>query len=118
MLRSGHIDTFARENLPPVDQWPEMLFTLPELRYPDRLNAAAALLDERIAAGDGARPAVVTPSERLTYAQLLDRTDRIAAVLRDDLGCVPGNRVLLRGFNDATMIAAWLAVVKAGGIVV
>ncbi|HET9342219.1 MAG TPA: benzoate-CoA ligase family protein [Candidatus Eremiobacteraceae bacterium] len=118
MTQSAHIDTFARDNLPPRSQWPEMRFDLPELQYPERLNCGVELLDVNVRAKHGGRPAIVTPKESLTYAELLERTDRIAHVIVDELGCVPGSRVLLRGPNDATMVAAWLAVMKAGCIAV
>ena len=118
MSYTAHVDKFARVNLPPHSQWPELRFDLPELRYPERINCASELLDRHVAAGDGGRTAIVTPKERLSYAQLQDRANRIAHVLLGELGCVPGSRVLLRGPNDATMIAAWLAVMKAGCIAV
>ena len=44
--------------------------------------------------------------------------NRIANVLTRDLGLVPGNRVLLRAPNSPMMVAAYLAVIKAGGVVV
>ena len=50
LSRSGHVDPFCRDHLPPDDQWPELLLDLPELGYPDRLNAATALLDDTITA--------------------------------------------------------------------
>jgi 2-aminobenzoate-CoA ligase len=115
---SAHVDTFARDHLPPRDQWPEFLFTLPELQYPETLNSAAELLDATVARGLGERPAIVTPQRRLSYAELLEETNRIAHVLRDELGLVPGNRLLLRGFNNDVMAACWLAAVKAGLVVV
>ncbi|MFN6953206.1 MAG: AMP-binding protein [Acetobacteraceae bacterium] len=115
---SAHADTFARDNLPPREQWPVFRFDLPELRYPLRLNAATELLDANIAAGRGDHPAIVTPAETLTYRQLAERVNRIANVLTRELGLVPGNRVLLRSANNAWMVAAYFAVLKAGGIVV
>jgi 2-aminobenzoate-CoA ligase len=115
---TAHIDTFARDHLPPRDQWPEFLFTLPKLHYPAQLNCAAELLDAMVARGHGERTAIVTPQRRFTYEHLLEEANRIAHVLRDDLGVVPGNRVLLRGFNNEVTAACWLAVVKAGAIVV
>jgi 2-aminobenzoate-CoA ligase len=111
-------DTFARDNLPPPELQPEFVFADPRLHYPARLNCAAELLDAMVARGFGERPAILTPNRRLTYAQLLAEANRIARVLRDDLGLVPGNRVLIRGFNDATTAACWFAVLKAGGIAV
>jgi 2-aminobenzoate-CoA ligase len=118
MNPSAHADTFARDHLPPREEWPEFLFALPELQYPQRFNCAAELLDAAVAKGLGVRPAVLTPQRRMTYDELLAEANRIANVLRDDLGLVPGNRVLLRGFNNDVMAACWLAVVKAGCVVV
>src|SRR5712692_6713564 len=113
-----HVDTFARDNLPPREQWPELLFDLPELRYPERLNCATELLDRAIERGWGGRVALRSPDAELTYAQLLEQTNRIARVLAEDMGLAPGNRVLLRGANSPWMAACWLAVTKAGGIAV
>ncbi|MGF0169597.1 AMP-binding protein [Streptomyces sp. Marseille-Q5077] len=113
--RSAHVDTFAREHLPPPDQWPELRLDLPGLDYPDRLNAAAELLvgppDER--------PVFHTPSGGTwTYGTLRARVDRLAHVLTGDLGVVPGNRVLLRGPTTPWLAACWLAVLKAGAVAV
>ena len=113
-------DTFARDHLPPRSQWPELVFERPELQYPPRLNCAAELLDRMVAAGHGERPALWAPVDgrpvACTYRQLLARANRIARALTEDLGLVPGNRVLLRGPNNPMMAACWLGIVKAGGI--
>jgi 2-aminobenzoate-CoA ligase len=118
MIRSAHIDTFARDHLPPHEQWPDFLFKLPELHYPDRLNCVAAFIDDWLAAGHGDRDCLISPTERLSYAGLAEHVDRIANVLTRDLGMVPGNRVLLRGPNSPMMVAAYFAIIKAGGVVV
>ncbi|MGW9136432.1 AMP-binding protein [Streptomyces sp. NPDC055681] len=116
---SGHTDTFARDHLPPAEQWPVLEFTTEELRYPQSLNAATELIDVPTAAFGPDRPALRTPDgEVWTYGELQRRVDQIAQVLTEDLGLVPGNRVLLRSPNNPWTVAAWLAVVKAGGIVV
>ena len=115
---SSHVDGFARDHLPPLDEWPEFLFELPALRYPQRINCAAELVDAALARGWGERTALIGARERLSYAELAARIDRIAHVLRRDLQLVPGNRVLLRGANCPTMAAAILAVFKAGCIAV
>jgi 2-aminobenzoate-CoA ligase len=115
---TAHLDTFARDNLPPRAQWPDFRFELPELKYPERMNCVAELLDRWIAAGWGDRPCLISPVETLTYAQLGERVNRTANVLTRSLGLMPGHRVLLRGPNNPMMVAAYLAVVKAGGIVV
>jgi 2-aminobenzoate-CoA ligase len=118
MIRSAHVDTFARDNLPVREQWPEFLFKLPELNYPDRLNCVSAFVDERVSAGEGSRDCLISPTERWSYADLAERVNRIANVLTRDLGVVPGNRVLLRGPNSPMMVAAYFAVIKAGAVVI
>ena len=115
---TAHLDTFARDNLPPRAQWPDFLFELPELKYPERMNCVVELLDRWIAAGWGERPCLISPAETLSYAQLGELVNRIANVLTRSLGLLPGHRVLLRGPNNPMLVAAYLAVVKAGGIVV
>jgi 2-aminobenzoate-CoA ligase len=91
---------------------------VPELAYPPRLNCAAELLDAAVAAGHGGRTVLHAAGTRWTYRQLLEAANRIAHVLVDDLGVVPGNRVLLRGPNNPMLVACWFAVLKAGGVVV
>jgi 2-aminobenzoate-CoA ligase len=109
-------DNFSRDNLPPHEQWPDLL--LEELNYPEQLNCVTALLDQQILAGNGARPCLRSPVEAWTYTDLHARVNRIANVLTRQLGMIPGNRVLLRAPNTPMMVAAYLAVIKAGGIAV
>ncbi|MFG3027089.1 AMP-binding protein [Streptomyces sp. NPDC048253] len=112
---SAHVDTFARDHLPPPGDWPDLRFDLPELVYPDRVNCAAELLDHT--APD--RPVFHTSSgPSWTYGELRARVDRIAHLLSGALGVVPGNRVLLRGPTTPWLAACWLAVLKAGAIAV
>ncbi|WP_337877718.1 AMP-binding protein [Caldimonas sp.] len=117
--RTSHVDTFARDRLPPPQWQPEFLFELPELQFPDRLNCATELLDRWVAQGQGERLCLQAPGGvRWTYADLQDRANRIAHVLVREMGLVPGNRVLLRAPNNPMMAACWFAVMKAGGIAV
>ncbi|MBX3553312.1 MAG: AMP-binding protein [Pseudolabrys sp.] len=118
MIPSAHQDTFTRDNLPPPSQWPQFLFDLPELHYPDRMNCVTELLDRWIANGRGNHACVISPTEALSYAQFAERVNRIANVLTRDLGLVPGNRVMLRAPNNPMMAACYLAVMKAGGVVI
>ncbi|MEO8135647.1 MAG: benzoate-CoA ligase family protein [Betaproteobacteria bacterium] len=119
MTYTAHVDTFARDHLPPLNEWPELIFTLPELHYPARLNCAVELLDRQVQAGHGAAIAIMGADGTVwSYAELLERVNRITYVLREDLGLLPGNRVLLRGANSPMFAACWLAVVKAGLIAV
>ncbi|MDE2610332.1 MAG: AMP-binding protein [Burkholderiales bacterium] len=122
MHRTGHLDTYARDHLPPADQWPEFLLDNPDVTYPARLNCVVELLDKMVAAGHAERPAIHTVHEgrpvTTTYRELRVLVDRIAHVLIDDLQLVPGNRVLLRGPNNLMMAACWLAIIKAGLVAV
>jgi 2-aminobenzoate-CoA ligase len=115
---SAHLDTFCRDRLPPPDQWPEFRFGLPELNYPDRLNCAAELLDTTAASVGHGRGCLSSPAGTWTYGQTIRQTNQLAQVLTEDFGLRPGNRVLLRGPNNPWLAAAWLAVIKAGGVAV
>jgi len=117
-MKSAHADTFARDNLPPREQWPEFVFQLPELQYPERMNCATVLLDDMVRAGHGNRIAIRAPDGECSYFQLQAQANRMANLLVREMGLRPGNRVLLRGPNNPMMAAAWLAVFKAGGICV
>ena len=121
---SAYPDTFCRDNLPPQAGWPEMVTLLPELAYPERVNCSVELLDATIARYGAERPCLLAPASPTapettwTYGELKDRVDRIAASLTEDLGLVPGNRILLRGPNNPDLVACWFAVLRAGGVVV
>jgi 2-aminobenzoate-CoA ligase len=122
MAITAHVDTFARDHLPPASQWPVFHFDRPEYQYPERSNAAAVLLDGAIDRGWGGRTALRTTAGPgvigCTYAQLAAQVNRIARVLVEDLGLVPGNRVLLRGPNTPMLAAIFLAVLRAGLVAV
>ncbi|HEY3733791.1 MAG TPA: AMP-binding protein [Streptosporangiaceae bacterium] len=115
---SAHTDTFCRDNLPPDGQWPAFSFPLPELRYPDRLNCAAELIDATVQRYGAGRPCLLSASGDWSYGDLLIAANRVARVLTEDFGIVPGNRVLLRGPNAPWLVACWAGVIKAGAVAV
>lgn len=116
---TSHVDTFARDRLPPPEQQPEFLFELPSLQFPPLMNCAVELLDRRVLGGEGERVCLRAPGGLCwTYRDLLGHANRIANVLVHELGVVPGNRVLLRGPNSPMLAACWFAVMKAGAIAV
>ncbi len=115
---TAHVDTFARDNLPPPEQWPDLVLKRPEYRYPDHLNVAVELTDRMVATGHGDRTALIGNGRRRTYKELTDWSNRLAHALVDDFGLLPGQRVLIRSGNNPAMVAAWLAVTKAGGVAV
>jgi 2-aminobenzoate-CoA ligase len=118
MIPSAYADTFARDHLPPLAEWPDLIFELPDYRYPDRLNCVTELLDRWLAKRWQERPCLITATETVSYGALAERVNRIANVLVKDLGLKSGQRVLLRSANNPQLVAAYLAVMKAGGIAV
>jgi 2-aminobenzoate-CoA ligase len=116
---SAHVDTFCRDNLPPQETWPDFVFDIPDVQYPERLNCAVELLDRVIEEHGGDRPCLLSPQgERWTYDDLLRTSSQVANVLVDRFGIVPGNRVLLRGPNNPWLVACWFAVLRAGAVAV
>ncbi|UHS63672.1 benzoate-CoA ligase family protein [Agrobacterium vaccinii] len=113
---SGHQDTFARDNLPPFEEWPDI--KLDGFQYPDWMNAGVELTDRMVERGFGDRTALIGNGRRRTYKELSDWTNRIARALTEDYGLKPGNRVLIRSANNPAMVACWLAATKAGAVVV
>lgn len=115
---SAQVDRFVHDRLPPADRMPKLLLDAPELQFPAQLNLVEELLDKPAARGLGNRPMLRSNRLTLTYAQARERVDAIVRMLTQDLGLVPGNRVLLRGGNSIGLALAWLAVVKAGLVAV
>ena len=111
-MATAYVDTFARDRLPAPELWPDLLPA--GLSYPERLNAA----DELLAGGAADAPAVHGDGFVWSYEELRERSGRVARVLVEDMGLMPGNRVLLHGPNTPELIACWLGILRAGGIVV
>ncbi|MBN9008216.1 MAG: benzoate-CoA ligase family protein [Rhizobiales bacterium] len=115
---SGHVDDFARRNLPPFAKWPELVLERPEFQYPEYLNAAVELTDRNVEKGFGDRVALIGNGRQRTYKELTDWSNRLAHALVENYGVKPGNRVLIRSGNNPALVAAWLAATKAGTVVV
>ena len=115
---SGHVDDFARRNLPPFEQWPHIALERPEFQYPEYLNAAVELTDRIVEKGLGDQIALIGNGRQRTYKELSDWSNRLAHALVENYGVKPGNRVLIRSGNNPALVAAWLAATKAGAVVV
>ena len=102
---SAHVDTFTRDNLPPLDLWPDLLLDPPEFQYPDRLNAAVELSDRMVERGFGDRIALIGNGRRRTYKELADWSNRVAHALVQNYGIKPGNRILIRSGNNPALVA-------------
>ncbi|MBV6633623.1 MAG: AMP-binding protein [Alphaproteobacteria bacterium] len=115
---TSHWDNFCADNLPPEDQLPEFKFPKIWLRHPDRLNAVTDLLDRMVFAGHADSPCFHTSKGVWSYTDVYRDSNQLAHVLMDELGVIPGARVLIRGFNTPIMMAAFLAVLKVGAVAV
>jgi 2-aminobenzoate-CoA ligase len=115
---SGHADDFARRNLPPSGQWPELRLERPEFQYPEYLNVGVELTDRMVEKGFGDHTALIGNGRQRTYKELADWSNRLAHALVENYGVKPGNRVLIRSGNNPALVAAWLAATKAGAVVV
>lgn len=110
-------DSFAKDNLPRKSQWPDFI-NLDKLGYPDELNFAVELVDKALDKAWGDKPCILSKDTIWTYKDLYEKVNQIANVLVHKMALQTGERVLLRSANNPMMAACYLAVAKAGGIVV
>ena len=116
---SAHLDTFCRDNLPAMEEWPELLLDETGVEHGNRLNCGVALVDAVAASLGAERPCLLAPGGELwTYGDLRRVSNQITRVLTERYGIVAGNRVLLRGPNNPWLVACWVAVLKAGAVAV
>lgn len=80
-------------------------------------NASRAFLDEPIARGGGDRLAIATPSQRVTYAELLDLACRTGNVLRG-AGAEPEQRVAVLLPDGVDWAATFFGVLRSGAVAV
>jgi 2-aminobenzoate-CoA ligase len=104
-------------SLPAPASMPDRVYTLPELRYPVRLNVAAELLDRNADGGRAGRPAIHAGPRTITYGELAKQVNRLANGLRA-AGFERGDRILLRLPNVPAFVVAWLACQKLGIVTV
>lgn len=113
---SAHVDTFARDHLPREDQWPN--FDYSGFDYSERVNVGVELTDRMVERGFGDKTALIGHGRLRTYKELSDWTSRLAHALTEDLGIVPGNRIVIRSANNPAAVACWCAALKAGAVVI
>ncbi|MFL9835993.1 AMP-binding protein [Flavobacterium sp. ST-75] len=111
-------DNFAHDHLPVVELQAQCFTGHPDFEFPEDLNCVERLLDRHITEGNGDKIAIRTFDMQWTYRDLYEKSNQIAHVLVENMGLVPGNRVLIRSANNPMYVACWFAVLKAGGIVV
>ena len=81
MAVTAHIDRFVLDHLPPPEQQPEFIFGLPELAYPERLNAAAELLRRAIGAAGPDGRALIDHDHEFSWSRVDLISSRMAKVL-------------------------------------
>jgi 2-aminobenzoate-CoA ligase len=117
MVKSVHIDTFAKDNLPDNSLWPELILNHPTATYPERLNASYELLEKTIELVGPDKSAIIAADDNFTYGELLELVNRISNYLVKH-GVQPGNRIAIRSPNNAMAVAIWLAIIRVGAIAV
>src|SRR5205823_5051082 len=70
-------------------------FATRAVRTSDDLNAAAHFVDRNVDEGRGAKVAIECGPETVTYAQLLERVNRVGTALRRELKVRPEERIAL-----------------------
>jgi len=108
-------EKIPREPLPESELEPDLTHNLPELHYPQRVNAAVELVDTHVEAGRGDNVAIYFAEEEITYNDLQDRVNRLGNVLRES-GVEPGDRVFTRFPNRPEYVVACLATQKIGAV--
>ncbi len=89
----------------------------PEVRLPDRMNAASVFVDGHIDAGRGGRTAILCGEERWTYSEVKELMDRVAGGLRG-LGVRREERVLLLLPDGPLFAACFFGAMKIGAVAV
>ena len=85
------------------------------LEIPERLNAAAALVDSHIAAGRGAKPAILCGERTVTYGGLCDGVNRFGNVLKA-LGVRMEERVAILLHDTPEFAFAFFGTMKMGAV--
>ena len=117
VVKSAHVDTFAKDRLPDLSLWPELVLDHPTATYPERLNASYELLESTIESVGSTKVAIVAADGTYSYGQLLELVNKISNFLHS-AGVVPGNRIAIRGPNNAMTVAIWFAIIRVGAIAV
>jgi acyl-coenzyme A synthetase/AMP-(fatty) acid ligase len=84
---------------------------------PEIFNVATYFVDRNVALGRGQRIAIDCEDEKVTYAQLLDRTNRAGNAFRE-LGVRIEERVLLLLPDIPEFLYCFLGAIKIGAVAV
>ncbi len=87
------------------------------VKLPDRFNVAAPFIDRHIGEGRGAKAAIRTAHETVTYAELAERVNRAGHALLA-LGLKPGDRLLMVVKDCPAFFYLFWGAIKAGIVAV
>ena len=87
----------------------------PRLTFPRDYNAAHDLVEGNLAAGRGAKTAIIDDAGRYSYAELAAQVNRCGNALTT-LGVRPEQRVLLCLLDSVAFAAAFLGAIKIGAV--
>ena len=86
------------------------------LGVPRTFNAAGHFVDRHLREGRGGRVAIECGDERVTYAELAARVNRVGRALRDELEVRPEERVVLLLLDTPDFHAAFFGAIKIGAV--
>lgn len=104
-------------DLAPPEASPTLVFNLPELQYPERLNAVQAVFDGAREAGWSDRTVFYSDDAAWSFERVERQVARYAAGLRA-LGIGIGDRVILRIPDTIDLVVSLLAVQAIGAVAV
>jgi acyl-coenzyme A synthetase/AMP-(fatty) acid ligase len=87
------------------------------VKLPDRFNVAAPFIDRHLGEGRGAKAAIRTAHETVTYAELAERVNRAGNALLT-LGLKPGDRLLMVVKDCPAFFYLFWGAIKAGIVAV
>jgi 2-aminobenzoate-CoA ligase len=108
-------ENIPQDLIPDESAEPHLTYTLPELHYPQPLNAAVELVDRNVDEGRGDSVAIYFRGEEITYRDLQRRVNELGNAL-EELGVEPGDRVFTRFPNRPEYVVACLATQKIGAV--
>jgi 2-aminobenzoate-CoA ligase len=114
----AHQDEFVHQRLPRCEAWPTMRYDLPEVQFGPDLNTTTALFDKARQNNWMQQPFLRNQSQTVSYETVEQRVNIVLEQIKTQWQLPTGSRVLLRGGNSIGLAIAWLAVCKAGYIVV
>ena len=108
-------ESVPQDYLPGSEADASCIHAVPEVHYPETVNAASELVDRHVEEGRGGNVAIRFEDDEITYEELGERVNRLGNALRER-GVTPGDRVVVRFPNRPEAIVSCLAAQKIGAV--